>query len=73
MILYARKAVADSEKLSLRVEEAGSIFLLHLKKPLPLHSTIERQYEVLAKRIGESVVQALSPIPPPLSLDEIED
>jgi hypothetical protein len=70
-ILYARKAVGDIGKLSSRLCEAADVFLLQLQRPLEIQ-LFERDYGRISKLLGQSVCQALSPIPPPVSLEEIE-
>jgi hypothetical protein len=70
-ILYARKAVGDIANLSSQLCEAAELFLLQIQKPLALQ-LFERDYGRISKLLGKSVTQALSPIPPPVSLEEIE-
>jgi hypothetical protein len=70
-ILYARKVVAELEQLSLRVQEAGSVFLLHLTKPLAIQS-VEEDYAVISETLCQSVLPALLPIPPPISLEDLD-
>ena len=70
-ILYARKSVADVAKLAALILDAAGLFLLHLTKSLPLQLA-ERDYDLVSKLVGESVSQALSPIPPPVDLEDLE-
>jgi N-glycosylase/DNA lyase len=70
-ILYARKSVGDVAKLSALILDAAGLFLLHLKKSLPLQIA-ERDYDRVSKLVGQSVSQALSPIPPPVNLEDLE-
>jgi hypothetical protein len=71
-ILYARKAVGDTGKLSAKVCEAAELFLMHLQKPLAAH-IFERDYGGISDVLGHSMLPALLPIPPPVSLEDIED
>ena len=70
-ILYAGKAI-DQAKLASKVGEAAEVFLLHLKKPLPVQ-LFEGDYAQISPALGESLSQVLSPIPPPVNLAELED
>lgn len=70
-ILYARKAIGDVGKLTARVSEAAELFLLHLHNPLAVQ-LFERDYARISDMLGESILQALLPVPPPVSLEEIE-
>jgi hypothetical protein len=70
-VLYARKAVGDIAKFSSRLCEAADLFLLQLQKP-PAVQLFERDHGRISKLLGQSLSQTLSPIPPPVSLKEVE-